>query len=160
MVLHPKLRSALIEDLDSERESHVIRPGPLKTWIKKELSHLGNGVIESHFTDLVPPDLLSHCIILRTHPEVLQNRLKDRKWSLKKIHENIQAEILGNCVSDVIQAFKDHKVVLHEVDTSTDNLDKQVQSIIACLQKKKCISPKINWLRNLTTTQLKKYFDF
>ena len=160
IILHPKLRVDIIEKEDSERGSLIIRADPFKKWIRREVSNLGNSIIESHFTDLVPPDLLSHCIILTTHPATLQDRLKRRKWSLKKIKENVQAEILGNCVFDVIRAFKDHNIVLHEIDTTSNKINEQVQSIIDCFQVENCVAPKINWLRDLSSEQLKEYFEY
>jgi adenylate kinase len=160
VLLKPQLRKELIVGEDTKRGSLIIKPGPLKKWVRRELSHLGQSILESHFTDLVPPDLVSHCVILRTHPVTLQDRLELRKWSKEKIQENIQSEILGNCATDIIQAFKNHDVEFHEIDTSSNLVDENVQSIIGCIQEKHCVVPNINWLRTLSEQQLKIYFEY
>ncbi|MHA2060321.1 MAG: adenylate kinase family protein [Candidatus Ranarchaeia archaeon] len=160
MLLLPHLQKDLIAGQDSQRGSFIVKPAPLKRWIRREVSHLGPSIIESHFTDLVPPELVSHCVILRCHPESLQARLEGRKWSLQKIQENIQAELLGNCAMDVIQAFKKHEVVFHEIDSSGNDVNQHVQLIINCIQASQCATPEINWLRTLNNQQLKLYFGY
>ncbi|MFW9768292.1 MAG: adenylate kinase family protein [Candidatus Thorarchaeota archaeon] len=73
-------------------------------------------VIEGHYIDLVPSRSVQWVFLLRTHPEILRTRLSKRKYSKEKIIENVEAEILGVCQLDALDAFGEKKVF--EVDTS------------------------------------------
>src|SRR3990172_2364445 len=49
-------------------------------------------IFEGHLSHFAPADVK---IILRTSPVELEKRLKKKKWSEKKIRENVEAELLG-----------------------------------------------------------------
>jgi adenylate kinase len=73
-------------------------------------------VIEGHYIDLVPSSAVQWVFILRTHPEKLASRLADRGYKEEKVNENVEAEVLGVCQLDALDAFGEERVL--EIDTS------------------------------------------
>ena len=60
-------------------------------------------LIEGHYADLVKSDQIQAAIILRCQPEILSQRLAERQYSPAKINENVQAEIVGDCTSYMLE---------------------------------------------------------
>jgi adenylate kinase len=56
---------------------------------------------------------LDYCIVLRTSPDVLEERLGERDYSEEKIMENVEAEKMDLILSEAVQ---NHKV--YEIDTT------------------------------------------
>ena len=54
-------------------------------------------------------------IVLRCNPVELEKRLNTRDWMDKKIHENIEAEILAICTQESYETYGN---IIQEVDTS------------------------------------------
>ncbi len=78
-------------------------------------------VIDSHIGQLLPSKMVDVCIVLTcSNLRKLKNRLKRRKYSKKKIEENIQAEIFQTCLEEAKE--NGHKIVV--VDESDDVLTK------------------------------------
>ncbi|MHA2045731.1 MAG: AAA family ATPase, partial [Candidatus Thorarchaeota archaeon] len=57
-------------------------------------------VIEGHYIDLVPNSSVQWVFVLRTHPQNLKDRLVTRDYSVDKVNENVEAEVLGVCQLD------------------------------------------------------------
>jgi adenylate kinase len=106
-------------------------------------------VVVGHFADLVPTKYLKALVVLRCHPIILARRLEARQWSAKKILENIQAEILGTCVSDALTLHDRYQIF--EIDTSDSSVEQEVAAIeaIAAGKGKKYTVGKISWLQTL-----------
>jgi adenylate kinase len=107
-------------------------------------------IVIGHFADLVPKELLKVLVVLRCHPVTLAHRLSDRQWSSKKIVENIQAEILGECTSQSL-ANQDYNQIF-EIDTS----DSTIEEVVALIKKilagegNQFTVGKISWLSTLS----------
>jgi adenylate kinase len=103
-------------------------------------------VIEGHYIDLVPSGSVEIAILLRTHPETLRERLKERGYSKAKVDENVEAEVLGVCQLDALDAFGEDKVF--EIDT-TNLAPPEVASMIEELLKTETIPTRIDWMESL-----------
>ena len=113
-------------------------------------SHL---IIEGHYADIIPNEFILAAVILRTDPFVLEERLKLRNYSEDKIKENIQAEILSDCGSYLLE--KDLNNPIFEFDTSTLAIEQSGNEIFDLVIEKKDKSglgksagdykPKIDW---------------
>jgi len=119
-------------------------------------------IIESHFSDIIPNKYIDHIVILRCDPDELVNRLKGKNYNLKKITENVQTEILGNCVNYFIQ--KKTKKPLLEIDTTNLSIKSVAKTIEGILDGKedgkKYYIGKIDWLEKLyQEDRLKEFFD-
>ena len=119
-------------------------------------------IIESHFSDIIPNKLVDYIFILRCYPDELVNRLKEKNYDSKKITENIQAEILGNCVNYFIK--KKTKKPLFEIDTTHLTIESVAKTIKRIITGKENLQNyyigKINWLEKLyQEDRLKEFFD-
>jgi adenylate kinase len=155
-----------IVEYDDKRDTYVIDEAILL----KNLEAIINGyrktsneylIIEGHFSDIIPEDLIDYVIILRCHPDELYNRLKKRGYKKIKIMENIQSEILGNCVNYFIEKKLD--LPLYEIDTTKSEIKEIVKVIIDIINDNLDMSifrvGKIDWLENLSNTnRLDEFF--
>ncbi len=122
---------------DKKRNVRIIDPKDLKKFIPK-----GNIIIEGHLSHFLKSDLL---VILRTRPDVLERRLKKRKWPKNKIVENVEAEILDEITINAVDKNKN----IMELDTSKLNAEKTAKIILECIHKKSIANykpGKISWI--------------
>jgi len=119
-------------------------------------------IIESHFSDIIPEDYIDFVFVLRCDPDELLKRLEKKNYNSKKIIENIQAEILGNCVNYFIQ--KQMKIPLLEINTTNLRIVSVAKIIIDIVVNNKDGKSysigKIDWLEKLfQENRLEEYFD-
>lgn len=89
----------------------------------------------SHFLDL------DYCIVLRTRPDVLRERLEARDYSSEKVGDNVESEKLDIILS---QAVRDQEKVF-EVDT-TDKTPEEVADIVEdAVRNKEERYGKVDW---------------
>jgi adenylate kinase len=152
---------------DEERDTYIINNKKLVRYIKNQIKEVKKEnyeflIIESHFSDIIPNKLIDYAIVLRCDPDVLFDRLKTRGYKSKKINENIQAEILGECSNYLIH--KKLKKPLLEIDTTNLNIDHVGNIIINIISRDEGIEEyklgKIDWLDKLYHKDSlgKKYF--
>ncbi len=152
---------------DEKRKTHVIDIDKIIPYIIEQINNLKKEnveylIIEGHFADIIPDDLINFAIILRCEPDELYNRLKNRGYQIEKIRENIQAEILGNSINYMIQ--KQIKSPIYEIDTSKQNINSIARIILDIIMNKKDVKEyrigKIDWLEKLSqNNRLKEFFD-
>lgn len=152
---------------DEKRETYIIDIEKLTPYIVNQINKYKEDnvnflLIEGHFSDIVPDHLIDFAIILRCNPDILYKRLLNRGYKSQKIIENIQAEILGNCVNYMIQ--KKIKTHILEIDTSNLSIDDLAQIIIDIINNGKRLDNytigKIDWLEKLSqNNRLKEFFD-
>jgi adenylate kinase len=154
-------------EYDQKRSTYIVDFEIFLPYILKEIKKLEKIdppflIIESHFTDIIPSNYMDYIFILRCDPDELYNRLKSRKYSNEKIVENIQAEILGNCVNYFIQ--KKIQVPFFEIDTTGLSIDTVANIIVDIVlgnkDGKEYRIGKIDWLGKLyQENRLKEFFD-
>ncbi|MHA1409841.1 MAG: adenylate kinase family protein [Candidatus Odinarchaeia archaeon] len=152
------LREKFIVEEDKSRSTKIVDEEALINYLKRKIKGVkGKIIIEGHYADIVPKMFVECCIVIRTEPRVLEKRLKNRGYHMEKIKENIQAEILGVCVNDCINAYGKNNV--YEIDNSTKQLDDVIEEVIEIIEMKtkKYLVGKINWLATLSDDILKKY---
>ena len=119
-------------------------------------------IIESHFSDIIPEEFIDYAFILRCDPDELFRRLEKKNYNIKKIIENTQAEILGNCVNFFIQ--KQIKTPMFEIDTTNINIETVAKTIIEIVVENKDGENyqigKIDWLEKLfEEDRIKEFFN-
>lgn len=154
-------------EYDDQRETYIVDfkiflPSIIEKIKKVKLEDPKFLIIESHFSDIIPNKYIDYIFILRCDPDELVKRLKKKNYNIKKITENVQAEILGNCVNYFIK--KKTKKPLFEVDTSKLNIEDTANTIKNIIIDKKnednYYVGKINWLEKLfKEDRLKEFFD-
>ncbi|NHK33104.1 MAG: AAA family ATPase [Asgard group archaeon] len=103
---------------DHSRESVIIDEDVLKSKIEIELNQFdGLLFIEGHTSEIVPKEYVKFAFILRCNPSVLRDRLTlTRDYSVDKIKENVQAEIMDECFIAMQEQLPSSQIL--EIDTS------------------------------------------
>ncbi|MHA1851037.1 MAG: adenylate kinase family protein, partial [Candidatus Thorarchaeota archaeon] len=76
----------------------------------------------------------------------LVGRLIDREYKEEKVNENVEAEVLGVCQLDAIDAFGEERVL--EIDTSDMN-PTDVASMIEKMIADETAPTRIDWMESL-----------
>ena len=75
--------------------------------MKKNLGY----IIDSHLSHFLPKSFVDFCIITKTDLGRLKKRLRKRKYSKKKVFENLQAEIFDTCYEEARKIG--HKIIVY-----------------------------------------------
>ena len=154
-------------DYDTKRETSIINRSKLIPFLIKLIERYRKEnfeflIIESHFSDIVPERYIDWVIILRCDPDELFIRLKKRGYKIEKIRENVQSEILGNCVNYFIN--KPMNIPILEIDTSSTDIEYITKTMIDILSRKTDLKDfyvgKVDWLEKLSQEdRLEAFFD-
>lgn len=152
------LKHNFIQESDNQRDTKIVDLKKLIPFLEKTIeSHSKNIIVEGHYADIIPETFLSILIILRTDPQVLEQRLLKKEFAPLKIMENLQAEILGSCTASALEVHDREKI--YEVDTSIDHPAKTLDIILALINEQPPSNVgQINWLQQLDQNTLLKYF--
>lgn len=85
-------------------------------------------VVEGHLAHHVPVDV---CVVLRTRPDVLRERLDERDYPEQKVEENIQSEILDVVLSEAVE----NQETVVEVDSTEKDADEVFEEIKRKVEK-------------------------
>jgi adenylate kinase len=143
-------------EYDKERKTYIVDFKIFLPYILKKIKTLQKKdnkflIVESHFSDIIPNKLIDYIFVLRCDPDELAKRLKIKNFNLNKITENVQSEILGNCVNYFVQ--KKTKKPIFEIDTSNLNIESVAKTlndiIFEKIDVKNYYFGKIDWLAKL-----------
>jgi len=154
-------------EYDEDRKTYIVDFKIFLPYVLKKIEDIKHDnpqflIIESHFSDIIPEKFIDYVFILRCDPDELYKRLEQKDYTSKKIIENIQAEILGNCVNHFVQ--KQTKLPLFEINTTNLSI-KSVANIIVDIvventDGKNYYIGKIDWLEKLfQENRLEEFFD-
>lgn len=135
---------------DVERETLIADIESLQDYVSQQIQQTEElQIVIGHIADLVPKEFLKVLVVLRCHPVTLAQRLANRQWSAKKIVENLQAEILGECTSQSLATHDYNRIF--EIDTTNSTIDEVVTHIKKILAGKgtQFAVGKISWLSTL-----------
>ncbi len=116
------------EKYDGQKQCYVIDYTKLVALVKKRLHETtAKGlVVDSHVTHYLPAKLVNICVVLScSNLKLLRQRLLKRKYTAKKIQENLEAEIMQVCLNEA--RTRKHKIVMF--DTATIAMSKIVQEL-------------------------------
>lgn len=77
-----------------------------------KLAHNKGVVIDSHLSHFLSPKIIDECIIMKTSIPKLRSRLKKRKYSKKKIEENVDSENFDVCYNEAVELGHKIKVII------------------------------------------------
>lgn len=89
----------------------------------------------SHFLDL------DYCLVLRTNPETLENRLNKRDYSEEKVRENIESEALDVILSQAVQNQRN----VFEIDTTDETVEETKKRILEALEDEEERKGVVDW---------------
>jgi len=90
-------------------------------------------VIDGHLaSDIVDRESASLVFVLRRAPWILKSELEARGYSKEKVRENIEAELIGVCLTDAIRVFGADRVC--EIDTTSKPVDMIVEEALSVIQ--------------------------
>jgi len=136
--IHVDLSKEVIEkglyvEFDAERESYVIDEDRVRNYIEELYRQTGKTlIVDSHYAEVAPRELVDYVFVLRLNPAVLMQRLASRGWSCRKVAENVEAELLSVCTRNAVEELGEDKVV--EIDVTHRNVQDVVNEIINVLK--------------------------
>ena len=105
-----------------------------------------NVIVDGHYSPEVSPreetDLV---VVLRRAPWALKEELQARGYSSYKVRENVEAELLGTCLTDAFASQDPTKIC--EIDTTRETPEETVMFILAVLDGGViCTHGEIDWM--------------
>lgn len=141
------LRRGLYTHFDETRKTFIIDEEGVTSYLR-ELAERSNGilVLDSHYGELAPREYIDKVVVLRLHPKELKRRLMTRGWPPSKVRENVEAELLGVCTVNAVQAYGEEVVV--EIDVTGKTVEEVVEEIFKALRCSgaECTKYRVNWL--------------
>merc|ERR1711962_619940 len=108
-----------ISDYDPSRDCGVLDEDPLLDDLE-EIQKEENNIFEYHGADLFPERWFKLVVVLNTDNSILYKRLEDRNYSVSKIQENVECEIMKMISEEARQGYKEDVVVYLESNTVED----------------------------------------
>ena len=105
----------------------------------------GSMVVEGLLAHFLQPKFITHVVVLRAKPSVLEKRLRRRRYSLQKIKDNVESEALSIILWEAVKIHGAKKV--YEIDTTKLKAQSAVKLFLRALAGKILLRPgKIDWL--------------
>jgi adenylate kinase len=130
-----------INELAAKHHASLVPPNgeidskKIATIIESRLGESQRTVIVGHLAPYVlKREWIDLAVVLRRSPYAITSTLENRKYSTKKIKENVASEILGITFYDSVQCFGKEKVA--ELDTTQSTPVEICENIISLLNAK------------------------
>lgn len=139
------VRESLYVGVDEARGSFVVDEERLVKKLTELLSESKSDVIiDSHYGEIIPDELVKIIFVLRLNPVILYERLVSRGWSEEKVKENVEAEILGVCTYNAVNEHTESKVC--EIDVTSKGVGEVVEEILSILNNIRKCEVWVDWL--------------
>lgn len=137
-----------IGSYEADRDTRRIKERPIRRKLHEILKEGGDFIIEGHWGEIVPKEYVRQVIVLRTHPMVLMERLREKGYKEEKIRENAQAELLDYCLIKAVEKFG--RSIVFEIDTTDFDVNRLASEVIEIIKEGKGLPPgSINWINRL-----------
>jgi broad-specificity NMP kinase len=120
-------RKGLYKGYDEERCCRIVDTGRIRSEVEKLKSSDRNLLIESHYAHEMPADLV---VVLRTKPQEMRRRGKDKGWDFGKTEENVMAEIMEVCKSESLEKG----MIFRELDTTGKTAEQSAKELSNIMQ--------------------------
>lgn len=106
-------KERLYDSYDKTFKTYDVDINKFKKYFEKLIkSSKENLIIDSHLSHYLSPKLVTQCLITKTSIPVLRSRLKKRKYSQKKIQENVDSENFDICYNEAVELGHKVKIIL------------------------------------------------
>lgn len=117
-------RESLTQGVDEQRDSAIADLDAVRSHFEGR----DNAIFESHLAHHLPVDIV---IILRCHPETIEQRLLDRGESPESASENAESEALDGILSEAVQMHgAEHIYEIETTDRSPETVADEIQAVI------------------------------
>ncbi len=147
----------LFSHYDDERDTYVIDENRVVEEVLEIIRKHEYIVIDTHYPEILPKEEIDMVIILRLHPRVLEERLKNKNWVWEKIRENVLAEILSVVAVNAVRKFGEDKV--YEIDTTNKSVEEVVKTVLEIIDRSNGYKSGlyIDWLTTLSIEEINRY---
>jgi adenylate kinase len=111
----------------------------LEKWLSKETEGMRDFIVEGHMACELELDA-DYVFVLRTHPDELGKRLRERKYLKAKVDENVMAEALDYCLLKV-----EKKKNVFEIDTTGRAAIRSAEEAVRIMEGRKRLFRKVSW---------------
>jgi len=133
-------------DVDGTKIANL--PKMRKEFVRAILTSRGPIVVDGLLAHLLPKKYLTHIIVLRARPRVLERCLRARKYSKAKIRDNVESEALSIILWEAVQAHGLGKV--YEIDMTKLKPGAAVKLFSDALDGRVSLRPgKVDWLEEV-----------
>ena len=132
--------NGFIKGIDKKRNVGIVDIDCLKS----KLKDIDDAILVGHYSHLLSCDIV---IVLRTNPQVLEKRLRERNYSQEKLRENLEAEALGIITEEALSVCKN----VYEIDTSDITIEETAKIINKIIEGKgeEYRAGKINFMEEI-----------
>ena len=110
---------------DEQHCAFTLDDDKLCDWLEVELAG-GGCCVDFHSTSTFPTRWFALVVVLRCSTSVLHDRLSARGYSVSKVAENMECEIMQVCLDEAREAWDERQVVELQSDT-IEQLDENVE---------------------------------
>ncbi|KIW09254.1 uncharacterized protein PV09_00177 [Verruconis gallopava] len=121
-------REGCYDGRDEELQSWIVDEDKLLDALESANIPSGGFILDWHACDLFPKSWIDLVIVLRCDSTILYDRLSARKYSAKKLEENMDAEIMQVLLDEAREAY-DEEIVVELQSDSLDDIDSNVERI-------------------------------
>lgn len=138
------LEKGLYIGYDDDRMSFIVDENRLREHLKRLVEERGSLLVVGHYSEIVDDEILDKIIVLRINPVELASRLVERGWPMRKVVENVEAELMGICTINAVSEHPAEKVC--EVDVSSKNVEEVSKEVIEIITGSKQCRIYVDWL--------------
>jgi adenylate kinase len=155
------IEEGLASNYDRPRDTYVINEEALLARLNEIIGSVDKHiVIDTHYPEIIPAHMVDYVFVLRLQPRILEERLRRRGWSWRKIAENVMAEIHGVVAANAIEVFGRGKVcVIDTTGLTVEDVVRGMLSVIRGVDRRLC-SNNIDWLDQISPEELERYGEY
>jgi adenylate kinase len=145
----------LIIQKDIERDTQIVDLFEIQKHLEKEIHGSRKAIIiDGHYAqDVVVSELVNWIFVLRRAPWILIEELSKRGYHTNKIWENVESELLGTCILEAFENFKECQIC--EIDTSDQSPEVTLEVIMNILNgNTPCTLRRVDWLSHREALEL------
>ncbi|MGA2783231.1 MAG: AAA family ATPase [Candidatus Bathyarchaeia archaeon] len=154
------IQHGIYVSVDRKRKSKIVDVSKARSMMQAILSKNTFLIVDTHMPEeIIPKDATRMVLVLRCNPQLLERRLRRRKWTVEKVKENVMAEILDSCLIAAQKYYGKKKVT--QLDTSYASVKSSVLLARKILLRSKFPKSSVDWLRKLETDKsFEKYLEW
>lgn len=127
--------------IDGELEVDLdVMKSEFKQYVHEKDFEADTLIVEGHLSHYLDAD---YCVVLRTDPEILRERLENREYSEQKIMDNVESEKLDIVLSEAVENFKD----IYEINNTDKVLEDLIVEFKEAVEQRETGYGNVNWLK-------------